>query len=1158
MPRSAFVLALMDAFAAVSSHGSWQTPSQFGPTELSVRVVTENEIGVEGLLLVTVRVLIRDQLFIPTSATIAVVSTCNVGGPSIVRVTGIRSGLFTAVEVTTNVSVKVPAPSPAGARESVIEEGAGPVAQVALAHALFASWVTLVILAMSPVVPVLVGVDVKLIVLVIVGPFIAEVTLMDVGFAARLAATAVLAKTDNASRPETLVIVPPMQLTMRARGDRANYITDLINSCCFRMTPVRYRPGFPALRSVHLLCVIGCLLTLMARPLGAAFRKEQPVGLILGADGAEYQPHGTRVPLRARAGTVLFEGDALNASTGPLRFLWCAAGAARKFDYTIAGTPRFTLSAASPPFANGPAADVCLLPAMERKPEVATLPPLEQFLPPALPASTVAQDIAATPPATAAALQAMARRDLDNPRIRLSFAAMLLDAGLAYEAVDQLRVIARLWPEEVRFGRLILDLVQSASVREILHPPARNPAGAPSRGKTYALVIGIKQYEQKGIEDLYFSDADANGFASFLQSERGGRAEVVTLVNQNAKVGEIRNHLTDIMTKLRKDDTFVLFVAAHGTMQGDTPVIITYRSNPQDTSINSLPLSEIQKLRFGEKTPFREVRVFLDICHAGNVALIEPPLSKKARGAAAPLPPRNFWYFGATHAGPDAYAYEDPVFGHGLFTYFLLRGLASDEARTGADQRIVTASSLSTYVEKWVQRATTGPRDKEARQKPLSLLGMPLGAPVADLSLPGPKFEDSRPLETLVVPPHRLGKMRRQTKAPKLPVQNPPTVPSPMPADLERRIALENEGEGILLQYLEGEEVPQRAEDFRRCADIYGQAVRLQPGSPYLEARRVFCLARALVFDKRYQPAVRLFERAIRLEPSAAYTYNGLGIAYLEMSDYTRARAAFEDAIDRAPKWAYPRHNLALVHTQTGEYNAAIAAYRLAMDRAPDYSYLPYNLGLVYQRINRNSDAEAAFRLAISKANRCEPYVALGALKASEKKWKEAETHYRAALKIPAGELTARTLRHNLAMLLARADEGWPEAEQLLLQNGEYLPSRLILAEHLAARGQASEAIALYRGILAAVPEHLSSRLLLAGELQKSGKRAAAIDQLRIALSMQPDSLTLVETLAASLAGSGSDAIAARLIRTVLQNGAIQDPEVRAAMRNALKRLEAR
>jgi tetratricopeptide (TPR) repeat protein len=539
---------------------------------------------------------------------------------------------------------------------------------------------------------------------------------------------------------------------------------------------------------------------------------------------------------------------------------------------------------------------------------------------------------------------------------------------------------------------------------------------------------------------------------------------------------------------------------------------------------------------------------------------VEPLTPKKLQSAPVPVPPKNVWYFAATHPGPDAYAYEDPIFGHGIFSYFLLRGLESDDARI-PNQRIVTATSLSNYVETWVQKATTSPNDNVPRQKPLSLLGVALGSRIADLSLPGPKFDDSRPLNTLVVPSNRLGKMRRQAKPAKRPASDPAPLPVDPGPDMNRRIALEDQGEDILLRYLEGDEVPQRVEDFRRCADIYAEALQLQPGSPYLEARRVFCRARALVFDKRYDAAISLFERAIRLDPSAAYSYNGLGIAYLENGSYEIARAAFQDAIERAPKWAYPRHNLALVHTQTGNYDAAIAVYREAIERAPDYSYLPYNLGLVYQRINRYSDAEAAYLQAIKNAGlhppgRCEPYVALGSLKASAKKWKAAEQYYRQALTIPAGELTLRTARHNLAALLARTVARRPEAEDLWRRNGDYAPSELMLAESLAGRGQTADAIQLCRRILAAAPEHLSARLLLATELQKAGSQADAIHELRIALSMQPRNPATLETLAESLQGSGREGDAARLLRTVLDYGESGDSEFRSRMLKAVKRLE--
>jgi tetratricopeptide (TPR) repeat protein len=516
-------------------------------------------------------------------------------------------------------------------------------------------------------------------------------------------------------------------------------------------------------------------------------------------------------------------------------------------------------------------------------------------------------------------------------------------------------------------------------------------------------------------------------------------------------------------------------------------------------------------------------------------------------------------YLTATHQGPDAYAYEDFIFGHGVFSYFLLRGLESGEAHA-PDSRFITAASLSNYVETWVQHATTSTRDRQPRQKPTPLLGVPLGYQIADVQLngPDPKYGDNRPLADLVIPDERLGKRRRQAPVTKQAQSNPAETPVGPPANLDRGIALEDEGEAIMLRYLEGDEVPQRVEDFRRCASVFAEALSLQPGSPYLEARKAFCDGRTLVFDKHYDAAIVQVERAIRLDPTAAYSYNALGIAYLEKGDYPMAQAAFDDAIGRAPAWAYPRHNLALVHTQAGNYAAAVLAYRDAMERAPEYSYLPYNLGLLFQRMNRLDDAEAQYLAAIGKANRnppgrSEPYIALGALKASQRKWKDANDYYRKALTIPAGELTLRTARHNLAVLLARKDAGWAEAQRLLRQNGDYVPSELVLAEALATRGQTNDAIQVYREILSALPDHLASRLQLAAELEKDGDRAAAVFELRTALARQPDNPVILERLAANLARSGSETEAAALYRLALSHS---EPALRSRIQKALKRLE--
>jgi Flp pilus assembly protein TadD len=169
-------------------------------------------------------------------------------------------------------------------------------------------------------------------------------------------------------------------------------------------------------------------------------------------------------------------------------------------------------------------------------------------------------------------------------------------------------------------------------------------------------------------------------------------------------------------------------------------------------------------------------------------------------------------------------------------------------------------------------------------------------------------------------------------------------------------IALEDRGEAALLKYLKGDQEGGNEKEFMDAAQDFEAALRLAPGAQFDESRAKFCRGRALIYAKQYARAVELLEQAIRLDPTRAYAYNALGIAYLEqvslnVRNFEYATAAFQDAINRAPYWAYPRHNLALALTQRGEFQRAAAEYRGAMDVGPYYSYLPYNLGLLYQQI---------------------------------------------------------------------------------------------------------------------------------------------------------------------------------------------------------------
>ena len=158
--------------------------------------------------------------------------------------------------------------------------------------------------------------------------------------------------------------------------------------------------------------------------------------------------------------------------------------------------------------------------------------------------------------------------------------------------------------------------------------------------------------------------------------------------------------------------------------------------------------------------------------------------------------------------------------------------------------------------------------------------------------------------------------------------------------DLERlaeswRVELGDLAQEVMIEYLKGEQVPQTRTSFVRGVAYLEALEVLTPGSLWNQARLEFFRGRTAIFDRSYDQARELLETSVRLDPTRAYAFNALGIAYLEQARFDEAKAAFRDAIARAPQWAYAYHNLALAHQQTGGYAEAIIAYRRAMEAAP-------------------------------------------------------------------------------------------------------------------------------------------------------------------------------------------------------------------------------
>jgi tetratricopeptide (TPR) repeat protein len=887
---------------------------------------------------------------------------------------------------------------------------------------------------------------------------------------------------------------------------------------------------------------LAILLTSCAAVVFAAETKEAPVGLITSAGGAKLLRAGTETALDARAGDLLFSGDGVRTGTGPASFLYCPA----KSLQTLGPSGEVLLDVKTAKVKSGKITDQkpvqsCFLPSsvrlavasqqhygvsMTRGVDTPEVPPV--------PASKLPADVAqllipvdqtlAADPKDAAALTARA--------------AIFETHNLPSNALVEYQKLRAVLPDAIWIQGKIFELQQAVAAAQ------QTASATPAAGNTYAVLVGVSKYKNPELS-LQFAERDASVFDKLLLSPRGGGLppdNVLLLTDEKATTAALRNAFQNFLKRrATKADTVVLMIAGHGTVElpgSKKGYILTYDSDPQDLNSTALPMAELQSLFEEQVSKVGRVILYVDVCKSGTIGSIK---NTNINGEVQHLGEVDGDLFGLMASRPRELSLEAPQFGggHGLFSYFVLKGL-SGEADTNKDGK-VDASELIKYVTDHVSATSDNkqhPREfgtydnsmtlSDDTKPGIEIAGFPIlydsrsGQPLYFASS-APQNDSGTPQADRAITDFqsavRAGRVLPDASANAFSALDrlKPLLNRERYLEQENllRVALEDRAQEVLLRYLIGDEVPQTSADFSDGAKFMEAARRLTPESLYLEGREDFFQGRALLFQKKWTDAARLLESAVRIDPTAGYAYNALGIAYLEQAMYDKAVPAFRDAARHAQHWSYPLHNLALAYMESGNYQGSIRAYQDAMRLTPQYGYLPYNLGFVYQRIGKRKEAEASYRQALHlEPDSAEAYNALGVLEASQGKFAEAERNYRTALQKDPKFLAAR---HNLSVLLAgrpdRAAEALALWRENLAQDPEYISSRLSLARALEASNQSASAKQEYQTILRSKPDYAAARIALANLLAKGGDSAAAISELQEVLKGGAGNLEVFEQL---------------------------------------------
>ncbi|MCD6560331.1 MAG: caspase family protein [Deltaproteobacteria bacterium] len=261
---------------------------------------------------------------------------------------------------------------------------------------------------------------------------------------------------------------------------------------------------------------------------------------------------------------------------------------------------------------------------------------------------------------------------------------------------------------------------KSSHVAEPSLPPVlpagyfhHRPAGEEKR---WAVVIGISDYKDNRIPPLRYSSNDARAFYSWLISPNGGRfsqSRVKMLLDMDATGRKIRDALYVWLRQADEKDIVVIYFAGHGSPESSAApgnlFLLPNDTEYDNIAATALPVWDI-KAAIERFIKAKKVIVIADACHSYGIG-------KSFDISGRAVNPVSFGLRELTGirdgicvingSDENQLSREGTKWdGHGVFTYFLLKGLKG-EADHNKD-KIISIDDLNQYLFKKMSKATRG------------------------------------------------------------------------------------------------------------------------------------------------------------------------------------------------------------------------------------------------------------------------------------------------------------------------------------------------------------------------------------------------------------------------------------------------------------------
>lgn len=522
------------------------------------------------------------------------------------------------------------------------------------------------------------------------------------------------------------------------------------------------------------------------------------------------------------------------------------------------------------------------------------------------------------------------------------------------------------------------------------------PAGAPVGGVTiprsYALVVGVSDYQNMPDRGLKFATRDAEAIYAILISPQGGnfRAENVhKLTGGDATLANLRRELEQWLPSVAKqEDRVLIYFAGHGFVYGGKAYLAPFDLSPGNIPGTGYPMESLGQV-IGSRIRAQYKVMLTDACHSGAIT----PDASAALNRSLLDVHQSLFSLTASRDRESSFESADWGGGHGIFTYYVVKGLEG-EADGNADG-IVTADELAEYARRNVRDATG------ARQNPTSDRG---------------SFDPNMPLAYI---PDILNK-----RSPVATTADYGTLV--MEANMDGvEVFLDGKTSGVV-----NKGKPLKLQGLRPGAHtVKGVKMGYEPDGPREEMvypgqettvtiKIVFPARRnkkaAELLDQgiehynrggedNYRKAVAPLEKALALDPNYSQVALYLARSHNALNEHEAAEKYYRRALEIDPDYQEARATFGGMLLDLGSVDEAIRQLNQVVQRDPNHALAHGLLAQAYRMKDLYPQSIASARKAIQlDPNKSEPHFFLADSLRLSGSWAEAETEYQKYLKLSA------------------------------------------------------------------------------------------------------------------------------------------------------------